>query len=542
MKNLNNFGQKYIFCVMADPKAYIEKIKASYTAPGEHIYLGAGVLENTIHAEAAVSIPLRMMNRHGLVAGATGTGKTRTLQVLVEALSDAGVPSFLLDVKGDLSGIATAGAVNPKIEERVAALGKTFSPTGFPVEIYSLSGKTGAQMRASVTEFGPVLLSKIFDLNDTQTGVMSVLFKYADDNKLPLLNLEDLKKLLNYLSEGEGAAEIKESYGKISTATSGTILRKIVALEQQGVAHIFGEPSFDIEDLFERVDGKGLISLLNIQDVQDKPVLYSTFLLSLLVEIYQTLPEAGDLDKPKLVFFFDEAHLLFKDSSKAFMEQIEQIIRLIRSKGVGVFFCSQSPLDVPDTVLGQLGTRVQHALRAFTPDDADNLKKTARTYPKSEFYEIDRVLTSLGIGQALFTTLSEKGIPTEATAVHLFPPRSVMGPLSADAHQQHLNSSEIYKKYKDAVDPESAYEILTQRVNARMEEAEKAAAEKAEQDTQRKEEAAESKPRRNEKSTLEKVVSSPVTQQFGKSLVRGLMGMLFGSSSSGRRKKKGLFS
>ncbi|MCA6361468.1 MAG: DUF853 family protein [Bacteroidetes bacterium] len=526
---------------MADPKLYIEKIKASYTAPGEHIYLGAGVLENTIHAEASVSIPLRMMNRHGLVAGATGTGKTRTLQVLVEALSDAGVPSFLLDVKGDLSGIATEGQLNPKIEERVKALGKTFSPTGFPVEIYSLSGKTGAQMRATVTEFGPVLLSKIFDLNDTQTGVMSVLFKYADDNKLPLLNLEDLKKLLNYLSEGEGAAEIKESYGKISTATSGTILRKIVALEQQGVAHIFGETSFDIDDLFERVDGKGVISLLNIQDVQDKPVLYSTFLLSLLVEIYQTLPEAGDLDKPKLVFFFDEAHLLFKDSSKAFLEQIEQIIRLIRSKGVGVFFCSQSPLDVPDSVLGQLGTRVQHALRAFTPNDADNLKKTARTYPKSEFYEIDRVLTSLGIGQALVTTLSEKGIPTEATAVHLFPPRSVMGPLTPEAHQQLLNGSELYKKYKDAVDPESAYEILTQRVNARMEEAEKEAAEKAAQETERKE-AAENKPRRNEKSTLEKVVSSPVTQQFGKSLVRGLMGMLFGSSSSGRRKKKGLFS
>lgn len=527
---------------MADPKLYIEKIKASYTAPGEHIYLGAGVLENTIHAEAAVSIPLRMMNRHGLVAGATGTGKTRTLQVLVEALSDAGVPSFLLDVKGDLSGIATAGQINPKIEERVKALGKSFIPTGFPVEIYSLSGKTGAQMRATVTEFGPLLLSKIFDLNDTQTGVMSVLFKYADDNKLPLLNLEDLKKLLNYLSEGEGAAEIKESYGKISTATSGTILRKIVALEQQGVAHIFGETSFDIDDLFERVDGKGVISLLNIQDVQDRPVLYSTFLLSLLVEIYQTLPEAGDLDKPKLVFFFDEAHLLFKDSSKAFLEQIEQIIRLIRSKGVGVFFCSQSPLDVPDSVLGQLGTRVQHALRAFTPDDADNLKKTARTYPRSEFYEIDRVLTSLGIGQALVTTLSEKGIPTEATAVHLFPPRSVMGPLTPDAHQQLLNGSDLYKKYKDAVDPESAYEMLTQRVNARMEEAEKEAAEKAQQEAERKEAAAETKPRRNEKSTLEKVVSSPVTQQFGKSLVRGLMGMLFGSSSTGRRKKKGLFS
>ncbi|MGL4599416.1 MAG: helicase HerA-like domain-containing protein, partial [Bacteroidia bacterium] len=415
---------------MADKNTYTEKIKTSYTSAGDYIYLGSGVLENEIIADAQVKIALRMMNRHGLVAGATGTGKTRTLQVISEALSDKGVPVFMLDVKGDLSGMAKAGASNPKIEERVKALNTTFSPNGFPVEIYSLSGKTGAQMRATVTEFGPILLSKIFDLNDTQTGVMSVLFKYADDNKLPLLDLNDLKKLLTYLSDGEGAAEIKDSYGKISTATSGTILRKIVALEQQGVAHIFGEPSFDIDDLFERVDGKGVISLLNIQDVQDKPVLYSTFLLSLLVEIYQTMPEAGDLDKPKLVFFFDEAHLLFKDSSKAFLEQIEQIIRLIRSKGIGVFFCSQSPLDVPDSVLGQLGTRVQHALRAFTPNDADNLKKTARTYPKSDFYEIDTVLTSLGIGQALVTTLSEKGTPTEPAAVHLTPPRSVMGPMS----------------------------------------------------------------------------------------------------------------
>ncbi len=525
---------------MADKNAYTEKIKTSYTSAGDHIYMGAGVLENEIIAEAQVKIALRMMNRHGLVAGATGTGKTRTLQVISEALSDKGVPVFLLDVKGDLSGMAKAGASNPKIEERVKALNTTFSPNGFPVEIYSLSGKTGAQMRATVTEFGPILLSKIFDLNDTQTGVMSVLFKYADDNKLPLLDLNDLKKLLTYLSDGEGAAEIKESYGKISTATSGTILRKIVALEQQGVAHIFGEPSFDIDDLFERVDGKGVISLLNIQDVQDKPVLYSTFLLSLLVEIYQTMPEAGDLDKPKLVFFFDEAHLLFKDSSKAFLEQIEQIIRLIRSKGIGVFFCSQSPLDVPDSVLGQLGTRVQHALRAFTPNDADNLKKTARTYPKSDFYEIDTVLTSLGIGQALVTTLSEKGTPTEPAAVHLTPPRSVMGPMSADEHQAHLNASEMYKKYKDTLDPKSAYEMLTERVNAKMEEVETQKAEEEKAKAEAKEEA-EPKQRKNEKSTLEKVVTSPVTQQFGKSLVRGLMGMLFGGGGTRRKKKSSFF-
>lgn len=279
-----------------------------------------------------------MLNRHGLIAGATGSGKTRTLQVLAEQLSHAGVSVFLSDVKGDLSGLASPGASNPKLEQRAKDLGITFSPEGVPVELYSLSGKKGAQMRATVMEFGPILLSKILELNDTQTGVISILFKYADDKQLPIVDLNDLKKVLNYLSEGAGKAEVKESYGTISTATSGTILRKIVALEQQGVNNIFGEPSFEISDLLQKIDGKGVVSLLNVSDMQDKPAVFSTFLLSLLAELYQTLPEAGDLDKPKLVFFLDEAHLLFKDASKAFLEQIEQIVRLIRSKGVGVFF------------------------------------------------------------------------------------------------------------------------------------------------------------------------------------------------------------
>jgi DNA helicase HerA-like ATPase len=525
---------------MADRNAYTDKIKASYAAQGQSMFLGCGVLNNEVIADARVQVPLRMMNRHGLIAGATGTGKTRTLQVLAEHLSDNGVPVFLLDVKGDLSGISKAAEKNPKIDERIALLGAAWEGTGFPVEIYSLSGKTGAQMRATVTEFGPILLSKILELNETQTGVMAVLFKYADDHKMPIVDFNDLKKILSYLSEGDGAKEIKDDYGKISSSTSGTILRKIVALEQQGVGHIFGETSFDIDDLFEKVDGKGVISLLNISDTQDKPALYSTFLLSLLVEIYQAMPEAGDLDKPKLVFFFDEAHLLFKDAPKAFLEQIEQIVRLIRSKGVGVFFCTQSPLDVPDTVLGQLGTRIQHALRAFTPNDADNLKKTARTYPKSEFYEIETVLTSLGIGQAMITTLTEKGIPTEPAAVHLYPPRSVMGPVTPAEHQQLLEASEYYKKYKEAVDPESAAEMLTKRV----EEAQAEQARAAEAAAEEKAETEANKPRKNEKSTIEKVVSNPVTQQLGKSLVRGLMGMLFGGSSSGRkstRRKKSSF-
>lgn len=514
---------------------FIEKIKSSYAPTGSYIYLGAGILDGQVYSEAEVNLSLKMMNRHGLIAGATGTGKTRTLQLLAEQLADAGVPVFMLDVKGDLSGLNQPGAVNPKIEERASQLNKPFSPTGFPLEIYSLSGKLGAQMRATVLEFGPTLLSKVLDLNDTQAGVMAVIFKYADDNKMPIIDLNDLKKLVSYLAEGAGAAEIKESYGSISTATSGTILRKIVAIEQQGLAGMFGEKSFDIEDLFERVDGKGTISLLNIADVQNQPVLYSTFLLSLLAELFNTMPEVGDLDKPKLIFFFDEAHLLFKNSSKAFLEQIETIIRLIRSKGIGVFFCTQAPTDVPESVLGQLGNRVQHALRAFTPNDVDALKKTVNTYPKSDFYEIDKVLTSLGTGQALVTVLNEKGIPTEVSATMLTPPRAMMGPLTAADFEKVVQGSPMYAKYKDPVDPESAYEILTQRINNQQ-----AAAEEAKQQAEiQKQKAQENKPGAGEKSLVEQVMGATITRQIGKEIVRGIFGMLTGKKA--RSKSGGLF-
>ncbi|WP_316734806.1 helicase HerA-like domain-containing protein [Pedobacter aquatilis] len=506
---------------------FIEKIKASYAPQGSYIYLGAGILDGQVYGEAEVNLSLKMMNRHGLIAGATGTGKTRTLQLLAEQLSDAGVPVFMLDVKGDLSGLNQAGSVNPKIEERAKQLNKTFTPTGFPIEVYSLSGKLGAQMRATVLEFGPTLLSKVLDLNDTQSGVMAVIFKYADDNKMPVIDLNDLKKLLSYLSEGAGAKEIKESYGSISTATSGTILRKIVAIEQQGLAGMFGEKSFDADDLFERVDGKGTISLLNIADVQNQPVLYSTFLLSLLAELFNTLPEVGDLDKPKLVFFFDEAHLLFNNSSKTFLEQIETIIRLIRSKGVGVFFCTQSPTDIPESVLGQLGNRVQHALRAFTPNDVDALKKTVNTYPKSDFYQIDKVLTSLGTGQALVTVLNEKGIPTEVSATMLTPPRAVMGPLTSADFDKLVTSSPMYGKYKETIDPESAYEILTKRINDQI-----AIDEQVKQEAEvKKQEEIENKPKPGEKSIIEQVMGATITRQIGKEIVRGLFGMLTGKKT-----------
>ena len=385
-------------------------------------------------------------------------------------------------------------------------------------------------MRATVIEFGPVLLSKILALNETQTGVMAVVFKYADDNKLPLIDLNDLKKTVSYLSEGPGASEIKDSYGSISSATAGTILRKIVAIEQQGLAQIFGESSFDIQDLFGRVDGKGLISLLNISDVQSQTVLYSTFLLSLLVEIFHNLPEAGDLDKPKLVFFIDEAHLLFKDSPKAFLEQIETIIKLIRSKGVGIFFCTQSPTDIPPSVLSQLGNRVQHALRAFTPNDAEALKKTVSTYPKSDFYEIDEVLTTLGTGQALITVLNEKGIPTEVAATHLTPPRAVMGPLADADCQKLMQGSSLYSKYQQIIDPASAYDILTQRINEKLE----ADNILKQQQEEAKAAAQQAKVSRNEKSVFEEVINAPITRQIGREIVRGLFGMLTGKKSRSR--------
>lgn len=513
---------------------FISSINSSYTFSSASIYLGAGVLSGEIIADAKVNLSLRMMNRHGLVTGATGSGKTRTLQLVAEQLSAAGVPVFMPDMKGDLSGFAKEATANDRINERAAALGIKHTPSGFPVELYSLSGKLGAQMRATVTEFGPVLLSKILELNETQTGVLNVIFKYADDKNLPIVDFNDLKKVLNYLTEGAGAAEIKADYGKISGATSSTILRKIVSLEQQGVDQLFGETSFDIEDLFQKIDGRGVISLLNVSDIQAQPAIFSTFMLALLAEIYQSLPEAGDLDKPKLVFFLDEAHLLFKDASKAFMDQIDQVIRLIRSKGVGVFFCTQLTSDVPVTVLSQLGNRVHHVIRAFTPNDVRSLKDTIRTFPKSEYYDMEQQFTQLGTGQAFITVLNEKGIPTETVVTHLAPPASVMGPLSSDEYKEHLSNSDMYKKYKDSVDPQSAFEMLSERMKADQEAKE----EEREQKQTQKQSAPRASTRR-EKSTFEEVISSPVAKQVGRELVRGVFGVLFGTTARRSSRRRG---
>jgi uncharacterized protein len=508
-------------------ETFIESINKSYSTHQPSIFLGAGVLEGEVLPQAKVHLPLRMMTRHGLVTGATGSGKTRTIQLMAEQLSKAGVPVFMPDMKGDLSGMAKAATSNDKIKERADLLDYEFNPTEFPVELYSLSGKQGAQMRATITEFGPVLLSKILGLNDTQTGVLNIIFKFADDRNLPVVDFNDLKKVLHYLTDGPGAAEIKNDYGKISSASASTILRKIVSLEQQGVHHIFGETSFEVDDLMQKVDGKGVITLLNVSDIQHQPAIFSTFMLALLAELYQQLPEAGDLDKPKLIFFLDEAHLLFKDAPKAFLDQIDQVIRLIRSKGVGVFFCTQLTQDVPANVLAQLGNRVHHVIRAFTPNDVKALKETVKTFPHSTYYNMEQQFTKLGTGQAFITVLNEKGIPTETVVTHLAPPSSFMGPLEKEEYDQLLMHSESYAKYKDAVDPESAFEILSEKMKQNEKE--------------------ESKPVRNtggsakkpEKSTLEQVMQSSVGRQVGRELVRGVFGMLFGTAPRRSTRRKG---
>jgi uncharacterized protein len=507
---------------------FISAINKSYTTALPSIFLGAGVLKGEVISEAKVNLPLRMMNRHGLVTGATGSGKTRTLQVMAEQLSKAGVSVFMPDMKGDLSGMAKAAIANEKIKERASLLAMDYNPTEFPVEVFSLSGKLGAQMRATVTEFGPVLLSKILELNDTQTGVLNILFKYADDKNLPVVDFNDLKKLLHYLTEGAGAAEIKGDYGKISPASSSTILRKIVSLEQQGVDNIFGEPSFDIEDLFGKVDGKGVITLLNVADIQDQPSIFSTFMLALLAELYQHLPEAGDLDKPKLIFFLDEAHLLFKDAPKAFLDQIDQVIRLIRSKGIGVFFCTQVTQDIPPNVLAQLGNRVHHVVRAFTPNDVKALRETVKTFPTSQFYEMEQQFTQLGTGQAFITVLNEKGIPTETVVTHLAPPASFMGGLDQSEYKQLLSQSELFSKYKNPVDPESAFEILSKKMK-----------QSEEQEDEKPVRSTGSATRRPEKSAFEEVMASPVAKQVGREVVRGIFGMLFGRTPRRTTRKRG---
>ncbi|MEP7360376.1 MAG: helicase HerA-like domain-containing protein, partial [Chloroflexota bacterium] len=428
--------------------AFAKAMADGYTTDQPTLMLGSAMLDGETYNGAHVQIALAMMNRHGLIAGATGTGKTKTLQLLAGQLSKVGVPCFVADIKGDVTGMAAPGdATNPNIASRMASLELPFTPSAHPVEFLSLSGKRGAQVRATVHSFGPLLLGKVLDLNDTQTEILALIFKYCDDNNLPLLDLKDLAATLKYLSSDE-AKGVLADYGGMSTASVGVLLRSIVVLEQEGADVFFGEPEFDVADLLRTTtDGQGIVSLLELADVMDRPRLFSTFMLWMLAQLYETLPEVGDLPKPKLCFFFDEAHLLFDEASKALMAEIERTARLIRSKGVGVYFVTQSPTDVPSSVLSQLGNRVQHALRAFTPEDADNLRKTARTFPMTDFYDVEKLLTSLGIGEAAVTVLSTRGIPTPLAATRLVAPDSQMSPIADDRFAAIVAASPLNTKY-----------------------------------------------------------------------------------------------
>jgi uncharacterized protein len=461
-------------------QAFLDEMTKGYGLTEPALILGSPMLDGELDNDARIQVALSMMNRHGLIAGATGTGKTKTLQLLAGELSKAGVPVFVADIKGDVTGIASPGdATNPKVIERAASMAWTFEPSGHPVEFLSLSGKLGAQVRATVHSFGPLLLGKVLDLNETQTSILSLIFKYCDDNDLPLLDLKDLAATLKFLASDEGKP-ILADYGGMSPASVGVLLRSLVVLEEEGADVFFGEPEFEVGDLLRTTsDGLGIISVLELRDVMDKPSLFSTFMLWMLAQLYETLPEVGDLPKPKLCFFFDEAHLLFDGASEALLAQIERTARLIRSKGVGVYFVTQAPTDVPSSVLAQLGNRVQHALRAFTPDDADALRKTARTFPTTTHYDVEKTITSLGTGEALITVLSPKGIPTPLAATRLLPPDSLMAALPDADVQARIVASSFSTKYGRTIDRESAYEMITARLASAKTAAAEAAAQQA---------------------------------------------------------------
>lgn len=442
----------------------IDQIASGYRFDGETLPLGVALDDGEPVPAAKVGLPLAMMNRHGLVAGATGTGKTRTLQLMAEGLSDAGVPSFVMDIKGDLTGLLEPGASSEKLLERTGSLGQEWQAKSFPVELYKLGeGGVGIPIRTSLSDFGPLLLARVLDLNETQESALQLIFHWADMQHLALIDVKDLRSVVGYLT-GEGKDELKE-IGGISSATAGVILRKVAALEAQGGDVFFGEPAFDTSDLLETRDGAGVISVLELPNVHDQPALFSTFVMWLLASLFQTLPEVGDQEKPKLVFFFDEAHLLFNGASKAFLAEVVKTVRLVRSKGVGIFFVTQTPKDVPEDVLAQLGARVQHALRAFTPTDVKKLKETVSTFPTSPF-DLGQVLTSLGTGEAVVTVLDRKGRPTPVAPTRLYAPAANMGEANATVVQQHVATSPNLAKYKDAVDPESAFELLEQRLEA----------------------------------------------------------------------------
>ena len=507
---------------MTKQEIFKAQVKEGYTFKGDAIELGGAMYAGDVLTGAKVSIPLRTMNRHGLIAGATGSGKTKTLQILAEQLSAKGVPVLLMDIKGDLSGIAAKGGDDDRLYERAEKIDIPYTPRHNSVDFLTLSEEKGARLRATVLEFGPVLFSKILGLNDTQSSVMAVVFKYCEDNGLLLLDLADVKKVLNYFTN-EGKDELKADYGNISAMTTGTILRKVIELEQQGASAFFGERSFDVQDLcrFDD-DGRGIVNIVRLTDIQDRPQLFSTFMLQLLAEIYATFPEAGDLAKPKLCVFIDEAHLVFNEASKALLNQIESIIKLIRSKGVGIYFCTQNPQDIPDAVLGQLGMKMQHALRAFTAKDRQNIRLVAQNYPITEYYDVENLLTQLGIGEAFVTVLNEKGIPTPLVHTMLRPPQSRMDVLTENEIDDILSSSKIADKYNEVINRESAFEMLTAKL-------EQASAEQPQQQS--------GKPAKEEPSFVEKAMKNPFVKTAGNTIMRELTRGLLGALGLGGKKK-----
>ncbi len=510
---------------MPDKDKFIKIITDGYSFKGEAAKIGVAVLNGEVITGADVLLPLKTMNRHGLISGATGTGKTKTLQMISERLSDASVPVLLMDVKGDLSGIAAMGTVNDRITDRYQKIGMQYSPASYPAEFLTLSNEKGVRLRATVSEFGPILLSKILGLNDTQGGLVAMIFKYYDDNKLPVLDLKDFIRVLQFIS-GEGKPALEKSYGKISTTSTGTILRKVIELQQQGADTFFGEKSFEVDDLMRiSNDGRGMVNILRVTDLQDRPKLFSTFMLQLLAELYASCPEEGDLEKPKLVMFVDEAHLIFQEASDALLQQIETIIKLIRSKGIGIFFITQNPMDIPAGVLGQLGLKIQHALRAFTAADRKVIKQTAENYPETQFYKTNELITQLGIGEALITLLNEKGIPTPLVHTMLCTPVSRMDVLSEAEIESLTSSSRLGHKYNQVIDSNSAYEML----NEKLEEAEARSLETA----------AAKVPQKSEKSTLEQVLDNSIVRQVGRTaagiITRSLLGALGLGGRSRRR-------
>ena len=515
-------------------QAFIDAMTQGYTFKGPSLRLGGAVYQGETQAGTFIQVPLKTINRHGLIAGATGTGKTKTLQILAEQLANEGVPSLLMDIKGDLSGIAQPSSGHPKIDERHAAIGFPFAASGSTVELLSLSDEPGVRLRATISEFGPVLLSKILDLTEVQEGIVAVLFKYCDDHGMPLVDLEDFKSILRYATD-EGKEEIQREYGRISTASTGAIMRKLIALEQQGADQFFGEPSFDVQDLC-RLDaqGRGVVSILRLTDLQDRPQLFSTFMMSLLAEVYASFPELGDPERPELVIFIDEAHLLFEEASDALLDQIESIIKLIRSKGVGIYFCTQNPVDVPEEVLGQLGMKIQHALRAFTAKDRKAIKLAAQNFPLTDFYDTEELLTSLGIGEALVTVLDEKGRPTPLVHTMLRAPQSRMDILSEAEIQALIDQSELIASYNQAVDRESAHEMLKAKIEAakEAEQQEKILAQRQKAQTVSRRAA------KDEPTLLEELSKNTMVRQVGRTVARevarGLLGVL---GLGGRRRR-----